>query len=377
MSSRFWITCSFFSIITKSQVNGPPVNINREVLTGDTAADAQPPFLLRWSPDFLAKHAPDVFSYNKTTNKLSLKTAHRDRPPWKTEMHHRQQDKRKAWLYCRACHSLVFGHEDGNYVPFADSKSQSRLKGLTLDDTALPTNVPRNLSQKWQRTVQRLSRRPPQRRIPGLDAENLVPRPDRQYWQNAPAAPFEDLCTDAAHGVLSCCNLKSSMLDHQDERGRTAYKCSAGETNFWRRQPTQISGTLAFMMGQETAEFGRVHGAGRLRAAEMEPLRECLQWLRANNVHLRDYFANAESFKGLYQQLQSLVPQGRGNTPVRLERTPRVKDAVESTLSATLGSEAQVSPCGLLLPAAACCSRNCFSKQYQIVIHTWIFVQLT
>ena len=124
--------------------------------------------------------------------------------------------------------------------------------------------------------------------------------------------------------------------------GRAAYACSAGETNFWRRQPPQIVGTLAFMLGRETAEFGRVRGAGRLRAAEVAPLRECLLWLRANNPHLSVFFANAETFSGLYKRLQSVVPEGRPQTPVCLQRTPRVASAVETTLQEALGAEAQV-----------------------------------
>ena len=118
------------------------------------------------------------------------------------------------------------------------------------------------------------------------------------------------------------------MIDHRDARGRAAYTCSAGETNFWRRQPSQIAGTLAFMIGRETAEFGRVRGKSRLRSAELEPLRECLLWLRAQSPHLRVVFANAETFTSLYTHLQSLVPEGRHDTPVRLQRTPRVASAV-------------------------------------------------
>ena len=128
--------------------------------------------------------------------------------------------------------------------------------------------MPPSVNRKWQRAIARLSRVPRRRRRAGLDPENLVPRPDARYWQNEPAAPFGELCTDAAHGLLACCNLQSSMVEHQDEQGRAAYTCSVGETNFWRRQPTQVAGTLAFMLGRETAEFGRVRGAGRLRASE-------------------------------------------------------------------------------------------------------------
>eukprot|EP00974_Lingulodinium_polyedra_P038012 3645045-Lingulodinium_polyedra.AAC.1 len=132
------------------------------------------------------------------------------------------------------------------------------------------------------------------------------------------------------------------MTEQRDARGRAVYACSAGETNFWRRQPAQIAGTLAFMMSRDSAEFGRVRGAGRIRAAEQQPLRECLLWLRAHNPLLRVFYSNAETFVNLYKQLQSLVPEGRPDTPVRLQRTPRVSSVVESTLQDTLGAETHV-----------------------------------
>ena len=71
------------------------------------------------------------------------------------------------------------------------------------------------------------------------------------------------------------------MLQHQDERGRAAYACSAGETYFWWRHPDKVANTLAFMLGQDSPEFERVRGS------EVEPLRECLQHLRVHNPLLR------------------------------------------------------------------------------------------
>ena len=38
--------------------------------------------------------------------------------------------------------------------------------------------------------------------------------------------------------------------------GRTVYASQRGDTNFWRRNPQQVSGTLAFMLTRdECAEF--------------------------------------------------------------------------------------------------------------------------
>ena len=89
--------------------NGLPVDIAGNTLTGSRVDDAQPPFLLRWSPDFYARHAPDVFDYDAATNRLSLRPAHCERPPWKAAQHHRQKNAKASWLYCDACHIRLFG----------------------------------------------------------------------------------------------------------------------------------------------------------------------------------------------------------------------------------------------------------------------------
>ena len=54
------------------------------------------------------------------------------------------------------------------------------------------------------------------------------------------------------------------------------------------------------------------------------------------------FFANVETFTDVYKHLQSIVPEGRHDTPVRLQRTPRVAAVVETTLQETLGAETEV-----------------------------------
>ena len=71
-----------------NKTNGRPVRIDGSFVTGATAADAQPPFLLRWSPDVFAEMVPDVFFYSKTTNRLGLHEAHVEQPPWRARAHH-------------------------------------------------------------------------------------------------------------------------------------------------------------------------------------------------------------------------------------------------------------------------------------------------
>ena len=81
------------------------------------------------------------------------------------------------------------------------------------------------------------------------------------------------------------------MKKHQDEKGRAAYASSAAETMFFRRQPQQLASTLAFMLGRDE---GRMF---KIRESEVEPLRECLGWLRENNPHVKHYLTNFEKFK--------------------------------------------------------------------------------
>ena len=163
--------------------------------------------------------------------------------------------------------------------------------------------------------------------------KNLVPTPDSELWQVCPEAPFMELTSEAAKGALACCNLRSSLQRGQDERGRAAYACSAGETVFYRRQPQQLSSTLAFMLGHDDSRFFR------LRATDVPKVRECLHWLKANNPHLKTFLASAERFPDLYSKLQSVVPRAEGEVKVRMQRTRRVSNVVESTLQETLGSE--------------------------------------
>ena len=202
---------------------------------------------------------------------------------------------------------------DAAHVPFRDRASQATLHGVEGGDAgrggaAGSQGAPVALRRKWERELGKLARANRTARGP----RNLVPRPQPEYWQNAPEAPFRELRSEASRSQLACCNLQSSMLQHQDERGRAAYACAAGETYFWRRHPDKIANTLAFMLSQEAEEHERV------RSAEVEPLRECLHYLRAKNPHLRIHLSNAERFVKLYGQLQAVVPRGHAEASVRL-----------------------------------------------------------
>ncbi len=207
-------------------------------------------------------------------------------------MHHRQKDDAAAWLYCDACHARLFheSSEDSSTVPFRDTASLRCTLGLREEgDPAHAaerfaatevTLVLQQLREKWEQARRRASRPNPQRGAK-LNFRNLVPAPAHEYWQSTPEAPFEKLTSEKARGALACCNLMSSMKQHQDLKGRAAYASSVGETIFCRRRPEQLATTLAFMLGRDE---GRIF---QVRESEVEPLRECLLWLRERNPHVK------------------------------------------------------------------------------------------
>ena len=120
----------------RNKRNDLPVDIAGNTLTGIRVDDAQPPFLLRWSPDFYSRNAPDVFDYDAATNRLSLRPAHCERPPWKAAQHQRQKNAKASWLYCDACHSRLFGNDGASDVPFADQASQAHLRSVDISTGA-------------------------------------------------------------------------------------------------------------------------------------------------------------------------------------------------------------------------------------------------
>jgi hypothetical protein len=323
--------------------NGPP----RDKDAKPVEDASQPPFLLRWDPSYFVQMLPDVFEHDGRTNRLCIRP---DRPellacpPWKAAGHHRQSHAASSWLYCDHCHERLFSdsREQEFHVPFRDQKSVGKLvaRGSTGDaDLSAPAGaapgVPAAQRQEWEARRRKAAKCAPVRsRTFSLD--NLVPTPKHELWQNVPQAPFHELQTEDAKGHLACCNLHSALQPHHDERGRVSYALAAGETSFWRRQPRQLSSTLAFMLDRNEGAFYKV------KASELEPLRECLQWLRQENPHFRLYWSNAERFHTLYGQLQAVLPRGAADTPVRVQRNRNVESAVATTIQQTLGSEESV-----------------------------------
>ena len=85
---------------------------------GEYQVDAQPPFLLRWSPSFFAREIPAMFKHDEATNSLSLKEG--EAPPWKrTFGRGGASDTEDSWLYCNNCGDQHKKHRPP-HIPFRD-----------------------------------------------------------------------------------------------------------------------------------------------------------------------------------------------------------------------------------------------------------------
>ena len=80
--------------------------------TGGPKTDAQPPFLLRYSPHLFAREAPEVFEWCEKTNRLSLREGRS--PPWiHVFTDSARTNRTHTWLYCaflrdgKPCRELV------------------------------------------------------------------------------------------------------------------------------------------------------------------------------------------------------------------------------------------------------------------------------
>ena len=80
--------------------------------------DAQPPFLLRFSPSVLAEEVPCVFEHDRATNRLFLRQGMD--PPWVVKT------VEGKWEYCKDCGSRYLGSQRArkSHVPYWDKASQ-------------------------------------------------------------------------------------------------------------------------------------------------------------------------------------------------------------------------------------------------------------
>ena len=105
-----------------------PIDINDNNLFDEHGApqtNAQPPFLLRYSPDFFAKEQPDMFEHDPGTNKLSLRG---DIPlPWLAmERGRRKKNDKRTWLCCCDCSRTLDTKAHGTSLPSGKTREHVR-----------------------------------------------------------------------------------------------------------------------------------------------------------------------------------------------------------------------------------------------------------
>ena len=121
-----------------NKTSGPPLDRDGKVLRypdGTPIVDAQPPFLLRYSPGLFAREAPDMFKHDTETNRLFLREG--VRPPW-LKRDHGRSDKKTPWLYCVECRDRYFmsDKKQRGHVPYRDKASQALMKRMREREVA-------------------------------------------------------------------------------------------------------------------------------------------------------------------------------------------------------------------------------------------------
>ena len=113
--------------------SGPPCDRDGKPVTrqdGSPDTEAQPPFLLRYSPQLFAKEAPEMFVHDTATNRLCLREGMAE--PWIRPSHPSiPQDDPNTWLYCSDCRQRWFrrkGEKPQSHIPFRDKASRNWLK---------------------------------------------------------------------------------------------------------------------------------------------------------------------------------------------------------------------------------------------------------
>ena len=115
---------------------GPPISRDGRILinkSGEPDTKAQPPFLLRFSPQMFANECPEMFVHDPVTNNLSLRPD--AFPPWirKVAGHGFSgvKDRAKTWLYCLDCKNRWCpdtSQRPKAHIPFRDRASQLNMR---------------------------------------------------------------------------------------------------------------------------------------------------------------------------------------------------------------------------------------------------------
>ena len=370
---------------------GKPVDHNAKELEGADAVNAQPPFLLRYSPKLIAEEVQEVFKHDPETNRLSLQDE--SFRPWIRTMDDRvrgKASKENTWLYCKGCHATRLSKKSSrnNWIAFRDKAAQHNLKpedpyrmgpaGRTRasadgndaepgvaesDDEANsgpPTAAPeggaesssaagacpsaaakfltiQDYQQKW-----RLERK---RHLTGpggnFDVTNLVPQPKEQLMQDVPWVPFHRLLSIEAQTRLSIVKPMGVVQEAGRVNGVPTFPMKSGHVGRCVRHGNRdIEATLAFMLNKSDGQFTG------LSIEELRAWHECLCWLRSDgeNKVFAKYWTSYERFNKLWSKVtgelvsRSLLPEGDRRAEIRFaaKAGPGVPTA---TLADTLGEE--------------------------------------
>jgi len=359
-----------------NKCTGPPINRDGNEIRnpdGTVKTDAQPPFLLRWSPAFFAKEVPAVFAHDPETNRLSLIGDVHE--PWLRKVHSRN-DAHRTWLYCHDCKNRWFGvGRSKEHITFRDKASQEFMKPVRRKGKPTGTTTPREEEKKSavepeeepidEEFIDELDvpdipdEEPPRRPtleeyqprwdekknwharpVPGeFSRDNLVPFPVEALWQDCPYVPFDELKSVASQSQLSVCRPYCSFEPANCDDGVPRYAHVTGDVNYRRRAMLQLAGTMGFILNKTS---GKSMG---LTPHETDCVHECLTWGRAlgNNKILAFFGTVYESFQGacgkLMEKFKSVIPEGCLRARIRATNRES-REPIEGELGETLGEEA-------------------------------------
>ena len=264
---------------------GPPIDRDGNPIAradGEPDTDAQPPFLLRFSPSVFAEEVPYVFDHDPATNTLSLRQG--IDPPWIVKT------VEGKWEYCKDCASQWLGSERvrKSHVPYRDKCSQNFMKPVyrkprgppssraessqrsapepeaedllvenaappPQDDMGLDDDIPAEIPElvreyptleeyqaRWDR-LKDYHARP----VPGAYCrDNLVPQGVPELWQDCPYVPFNKLVSAESQARLSVCRPHSSLEEASSASGVPRYSHITGSVDYRRRAPLQLASLL-------------------------------------------------------------------------------------------------------------------------------------
>ena len=115
---------------TCNRVRGPPLGRDGNPIVtadGEPDGDAQPPFLLRFSPSVLAEEVPSIFGHDRATNRLYLRQG--VDPPWVVKT------VDGKWEYCKDCGSQYLGSQRAEVSRALPGQGHSKFHEARLPQT--------------------------------------------------------------------------------------------------------------------------------------------------------------------------------------------------------------------------------------------------